>query len=719
MKLSTLPFIVPLLCGLTPVFAQTAPQDQTTLEEVIVTAQKSAQPLLDVPIPVTAIAAATLVDNNEVDLQNFYTKFPSLSIDYAQQSAVNLVVRGLPASITVDDVPLSITSYLEEAGGLAFDLDPSGLKQIELLRGPQGTLYGADSEGGLLRYVTADPTTDSVSGRLDAGVSTIANGSQPGWDFRGSANVPVSSDAGLLFDGFARQDPGYIDNPTLGINGLNLSHTYGGHLAFLWTPTDALSSKFGAFLQVARGGGTNDVDVGPGLGPYDQNYIAGVGPYERLSQLYSETINYKFGNFQLTSVTGYVWTGFADSYDGTSTGAGPLLEYGIPGTSFTGFGQPGVLIPEDGHSSQFSQEVRLLSHIGKIMDVLLGGFYDSAYGVFGENLFSSNPRTGQVAGDFDFVGFGSAVKDYAAFANLTAHATTKLQIQFGGRYEWDRFYSYGTTFAGPGTVLLAGIATSAPTVVPSPNGVSRKFTYLISPQYKLTQNTMLYVRVASGYAPGTPNPSIAGVPAESQPDTVTDYELGAKADLLDHRLSFDTSAYYAKHTDIQAGLVSQGGFYYFGNSGSATVEGLELSTQLRPATGLSVSGWVTWDESKASIPPTSSLYSTNGQSLPYFPKWSGNLSIDQQFPVGSFEGFAGATVAYIAARGGGGGLVFPSYAKADLHVGLERGDWTARLYANNVANKRGIINGGPATLIPDSFYYITPRVIGLQFTRSF
>lgn len=719
MKLSSLPFSVTLLCGLTPVFAQTATQEQTTLEEVIVTAQKTAQPLLDVPIPVTAISAATLVDNNEVDLQNFYTKFPSLSIDYAQQSAVNLVVRGLPASITVDDVPLSITSYLEEAGGLSFDLDPSGLKQIELLRGPQGTLYGADSEGGLLRYVTADPTTDGVSGRVDAGVSTIANGSQPGWDFRGSANLPVSSTAALLVDGFARQDPGYVDNPTLGINGLNLSHTYGGHVAFLWTPTEAFSSKFGAFLQVARGGGTNDFDVGPGLGPYDQNYIAGTGPYERMSQLYSENLNYKIGNFQITSVTGYVWTGFKDSYDGTSTGAGPLLQYGIPGTPFTGFGQPGVLVPENGHSSQFSQEIRLLSHIGRFLDVLLGGFYDSAYGVFDENVLATNPHTGVVAGDFDDIWFGSAVKDSAAFLNLTAHVTPKLQIQVGGRYEWDRFYSYGTLFDGPGTVLYTGIETTAPTLLPSPNGLSQKATWLINPQYKLTDNTNLYIRVATGYEPGTPNPALLGVPAESQPDTVTDYELGAKADLLDHRLSFDTSAYYAKHTDIQASLVSSGGVYYYGNGGSAAVEGLELSTQLRPATGLSISGWVTWDESKASIPPTSSLYSTNGQSLPNLPKWSGNLSIDQQFPLGSFQGFAGAAVAYIAARGGGGGIVFPSYAKTDLHVGLERGAWTARLYANNIANKRGIINGGPATLIPNSFYFITPRLIGLQFTRTF
>jgi iron complex outermembrane recepter protein len=711
-----------------PALAAASDTDQEKgLEEVIVTAEKKAERLQDVPIPVTAIDASTLVDNNEVKLQDFYTAFPGLDINFAQQSAVNLLVRGLPASITIDDVPLSIASYLEEAGGLAFDLDPSGLSQVELLRGPQGTLYGADSEGGLLRYVTADPRTDSVSGHWDAGVNSVYNGAEPGWNFRGSVNVPLGSDVALRMDGFARQDPGYIDNPILGIDGVNLSHTYGGHLALLWTPSDALSLKLGAFLQESRGDGTNDVDLAPGLGLYDQNYIAGAGPFYRLSQLYNGTLNYKFGPFQLTSVTGYVWTGFHDSLDATSGGLVPYAQFGIPGTSFTGFGQPGLLQPEDAHSSQFSQEVRLTTQIGKFMDVLFGGFYNYAYGVYGQNLLSTNPLTGEVAGNFSFIGFGSAARYYAAFTNLTFHLTDQFQLQLGGRQEWDHFYSYGTAFSGPANPIF-GISTPALTVLPSPPGLSQKFTFLVTPQYKLSPDLMVYARVASGYEPGTPNPVEAGIPPESQADTVINYELGAKAELLDHKWSFDTSVYYIEHTNIQTGLFSQqANIFYFGNSGSAKIEGLELSTQVRPVTGLTVGGWVSWAESKLTdIPATSELASYEGQALPFFPRFSGNLSIDQQFPVAtSITGFAGAAITYIGSRldnfigGGEDRLVFPAYAKTDLHIGMNYGDWMARLYANNVTNRRGIINGGPATLIPDSYYYITPRVIGLQVSKKF
>jgi iron complex outermembrane receptor protein len=720
--------LFPLLLATVALPAMAAADDAQdgAIHEIIVTAEKKSERLQDVPIPISEVSASTLVEKNEVRLQDFYTEFPGFDVEVTQQSHIQLLVRGLSAAVTIDDVPISITSFLEEAGGLGLDLDPSGLARVELLRGPQGTLYGANSEGGLLRYITADPTTDRISGHVDAGVSSIHNGSDAGWSFRGSANLPITSDLALLVDGFARQDPGYIDNPILGIDGVNETHTYGGHAAVLWRPSDALSLKLSAFVQQSRGDGTNDVNVEPGLGPYDQNYIAGVGPFERQSQLYSANLKYKFGTFELTSVTGYVWTGFHDSFDGTTNGLVPYSQFGIPGTGFNGFGQAGLVVPESAHSTSFSQEIRLSTQIGRFVDVLVGGFYNYAYGAFGENLLSTNPSTGVVAGNFAFIGFGSAARSYAAFANLTFHVTDQFSVQLGGRQEYDYTYSYGTTFAGPGNPVF-GIPTPSPTVLPAPNGRTQKFTFLVTPQYKLSPDLMVYARVASGYAPGQANPVDAGIPPESKPDTVTDYEVGTKAELFDRRWTLDAAVYHIKHNDIQQGLFSQqANLYYFGNSGSARSDGVELQTEVRPVTGLHLTGWVAWNESKLTdIPATSALVSYLGQELPFSPKWSGNLSLDQEFPVASFTGFAGASVTYIGSRedaftgGGQDRLVFPAYTKADLHAGIKQGDWTTRLYANNVANRRGIINGGPSTLIPDSYYYITPRVIGVQISRKF
>lgn len=720
--------LAPLLLavGALPALAVDANDEhQTDLHEIIVTAEKKSERLQDVPIPVTEVDSATLVENNEVKFQDFYTEFPGLDVRLSQQSELQFSVRGLSGAITIDDVPISITAFLEEAGGLGLDLDPGGLAQVELLRGPQGTLYGANSEGGLLRYVTADPTMDRVSGRVEAGVDGVKNGSEPGWSFRGSVNLPIYSDLALLVDGFARQDPGYIDNPILGVDGVNEAHTYGAHIALLYRPSDDFSFKLGAFVQQARGDGTDDVDLAPGLGPYDQNYIAGAGPFTRQSQLYDATLKYKVGTFELTSVTGYVWTGFHDSLDATS-GDYPV-QYGIPGTGFNGYGVTGVVQGESSHSSSFTQELRLTTQIGKYADVLVGAFYNYAYGIYGQNLFATEPSTGAVAGDFSFIGFGSAARSYAGFANLTLHITDPFSLQLGGRQEYDYIYSYGTAFAGPGNFYF-GLPSADLTVLPAPNGRSQKATYLVTPQYKFSRDFMVYGRVATGYAPGAANPIEAGIPPESQPDTVTDYEVGAKTELFDHRWSLDASIYHIKHDDIQQGLFSQTAkIYYYGNSGSARSDGVELSTELRPFTGLRVVGWVAWNESKLTdIPVTNPLVSYEGQALPFSPKWSANLSADQEFPVApSVTGFAGVGLTYLGSRldnftgGGQDRLVFGEYTKTDLHVGTKYDDWNVRVYANNVTNRRGIINGGPATLIPDSYYYITPRMIGLLVSKKF
>jgi outer membrane receptor protein involved in Fe transport len=230
---------------------------------------------------------------------------------------------------------------------------------------------------------------------------------------------------------------------------------------------------------------------------------------------------------------------------------------------------------------------------------------------------------------------------------------------------------------------------------------------------------MVYARVATGYAPGQANPADPGVPPESKPDTVIDYEVGAKTELLDHKWSIDASVYHIKHDDIQAGLFSeQAKIYYYGNAGSAVSDGVELSSELRPLTGLRLSGWVAFGEGKFTDNPASAAGGA-AQALRLQPKWSGSLSLGQEFPVAaSVTGFAGATATYLGARGQSG-FVFPAYTRMDLHGGIKYGAWTARLYANNLMNRHAIINGGPGTLIPDSYYYITPRVIGLAISKIF
>src|SRR5262249_18447137 len=140
---------------------------------------------------------------------------------------------GPTVGILVDDVPLGgATAYA--GGDLVPDIDPGDLARIEVLRGPQGTLYGAGSMGGLLKFVTKDPSFDRYSGRVEVGANQVSNGAQPGFDLRASANLPVTPAFAMRMSGYTREDAGYIDNPILNAKGINSAHSFGGRLSAIW-----------------------------------------------------------------------------------------------------------------------------------------------------------------------------------------------------------------------------------------------------------------------------------------------------------------------------------------------------------------------------------------------------------------------------------------------------------------------------------------------------
>jgi len=191
----------------------------TVLEEVIVTAQKRAERLQDVPIPISVANTEALTQSNQVLLQDYYSQLPGLNLTVGGLAQTALVsIRGIQSStggapsvgIVIDDVPFGSATGLGSRGQP--DIDPGDLARIEVLRGPQGTLYGAASMGGLVKFVTIDPSTEGVSGRVEGGATSLSNGMGPGYDFRGSVNIPVNTTAAFRASAFRQVDGGYIDN---------------------------------------------------------------------------------------------------------------------------------------------------------------------------------------------------------------------------------------------------------------------------------------------------------------------------------------------------------------------------------------------------------------------------------------------------------------------------------------------------------------------------
>jgi iron complex outermembrane recepter protein len=691
-------------------------EGRITLEEVVVTAQKRTELLQDVPIPVTAIAARGLVDSNLVRLQDYYASIPNFSVTPGVQSSQALTIRGITSvggnptvAVLVDDAPLTASTGVG-GGSMVPDIDPSDLARVEVLRGPQGPLYGASSLGGLLKFVTLDPSTAGFTGRVQAGLNSVSNGNAPGYNFRASANVPLSDTLAILASGFTREDPGYIDNVFTGQNGLDEDHARGGHLSALWSPSESFSLKFSALYQRINSGGSDDWNeevngyTGPAVRNLQQSYVRGAGPYDRQVQQYSVNLTAKLGPVALTAISAYGLNKSADSYDLT-------YHYGPLARDLFGVG--GAPVFNEGQSRKLSQEIRLSAPLGEHFEWLLGGFFTHEDSKFAQVLDATDPMTGRIASSLVTLSVPTSYREYAAFTDLTYHFNDQFNIQFGGR-ESHIEQSYAQVEGGP--------AVGADILLPEVNTSANVFTYLITPQFRVSPDFMTYARFASGYRPGGPNanPGNSVAPAYD-PDKTRNYEIGAKADLLDRRLTLDASLYYIDWNGIQISLLNeQTGTTYTANGGKAKSAGAELSVEAKPLSGLTISAWAVWSDAvlTGDFPAASSALGVSGERLPYSSRFSTNLSLQEDVPLGGgFAGFAGAQVSY---RSGWVGIfqsdpvrqTYPGYPLVDLRAGLKNDGWTVNLYVNNAMDRRVALVGGLDAFPPWSFWGIQPRTVG-------
>jgi iron complex outermembrane receptor protein len=687
-------------------------EPSTQLEEVLVTAQKRTERLQDVPVAVTALSADDLLGRNQLRFEDFYVNAPGLSVAPDQlEGTARLAIRGLTTGglsnptvgIVVDDVPYGSSTGIG-SGYVVPNIDPSDLERIEILRGPQGTLYGASSMGGLVKYVTVDPSTDGLSGRFESDVDGVENGEGLGYGVRGSVNVPLGDTFAIRVSGFDRRDPGYIDNPLLHWDGVNRLDVYGGRLSALWKPSSDFSVKLSALYQNSETDGTSFVETG--FADLQQGSARGAGGYRVTLQAYSATVKAVVGGFDLTSVTGYNINRNSFSFDLT-----PLF---APNQDAVGYPSP-----SDVKTTKVSQELRMETHLGDHIDWLIGVFYTHENTPQTQGILTTNFLTGAVTGSLVNIDFPSTFAEYAGYSDLTFKFTDQFDVQIGARESHDT-QSYSQTESGP----LVGSVLSQPEINSSDNA----FTYLFTPRYKLSADLMAYARLASGYRPGGPNTNIAlGLPSEYGPDKTLSYEIGVKGSTWDRMVSFDASLYYIDWKSIQLKLVDPtSDLGYTANGSRAKSEGLEVSAEAHPWEGGHLSAWGSYDDAALTqnFPPLAA-YGMAGDRLPDSSRFSGNLSLQQDFPLpGSVTGFVGGAVSYFSDSEGlftssAVRQVYPAYARTDLRGGARFGLWQVNLYANNVADKRAELSGGLGSTFPTYFQIIQPRTIGLSIVRKF
>lgn len=690
-----------------------AGQAGATLEQVVVTAQKREERLQEVPVPVTAISASTLVESNQSRLQDYYTRIPGLDLSAgAIYGSPAISIRGITTGteisptvgIVTDDVSYT-SSHPYLHGYTVTEIDPSDLKSVEVLRGPQGTLYGASSMGGLLKYVTVDPSTERVAGQLRVGTSAIDHGDGLGHYFSGALNVPVSADTAVRVSAFTRMDPGYIDDPLTHRESKNQATSSGARLAALWRPSEVTSLKLSALFQEYELDAPSYVTLEPGLGELQQDVVPGARNYKTI-QVYSANLEQGMGPAHLTSIAAYTILDNRDTYDLTYYFRGLALPYGVTKSASPAFTK----------ARRFTEETRVSIPLFERVEWLLGGLYVHIDGTNSQPVYVNDGFTGANVAEIAFQSYKIPLEEYAAFTNLTFHVTGKLDVQFGGRKNWIE-----QKFTG----FLEGSLVGNTTIGFAGRSSENSFTYLLTPRYRFSDDLMVYARIATGYRPGGPNTAVApGVPAQYSPDRTRNYEVGTKGRILDGRMTFDASLYRIDWDSIQLGLFNI--LSYTGNGGSARSQGAELSLDARITDRLKMSGWLAFSDAELTedFPATATVAGRNGARLPFSSRFSGSTSLDYEFPVAHEKtAFVGASIAHVGSRlgdfepGGVSRAQFDSYFKADLRAGIRNEAWTLNVYANNVANRYVLFS--QSTVNPADYAILQPRTIGASLSMTF
>jgi outer membrane receptor protein involved in Fe transport len=712
-----------------PAWGQTAPKPQSfdgsDQADIIVTAQKRDERLIDTPQSISVLRGSDLEAQGMTQFRDFADTVPGLSYTSFGAGQTQISLRGVTTGIDigptvgvyVDEVPYGSSSAFSNASSLALDVGLSDIDRIEVLRGPQGTLYGASTMGGLLKYVSVRPDTTDFAADLRAGIAGTADG---GTSYNGSAavNLPIATGkAALRASGFNSSDAGFTDNLALERDGVNRARIYGGRLDLLLTPTDRFAIRIVAFLQNIDREGTSAADYlftgRPVDGALDQRRLI-AEPYRNRFRLISGTLSYDVGAATITSISSYQTSDIRFVQDASALYVPSFAAAGID------LGKAGV--DQARGTDKFTQEVRISSDGETRLQWLVGGFYTSEKAYNNQHIAAFLPDGTPFPLDLATVAIPSRYEEVAAFGNLTWRLTDKFDVSGGLRYARN-----SQSFQQIGSGLLIGSQ-------PKQRATDEVVTYLANARYRFSPQATAYLRYATGYRPGGPNyvvnDPLTGLPlapATFASDSLQSYEMGFKGETADRTLAVDLSAYHIDWKDIQVSYAA-GGVSVIGNAGRAQVDGAEATLTARPAREFTASAALAFQNARVRD-ASPDLGAAAGERLPNVPRISTAVTLDYRARAGNLRPTAGATLRMISDRrvSFDGSLGFPQYrlppyALLDLRAGMSAGPVTLTAYVRNVFDARAQLSGqtvlssagGPAQIT-----IAQPRTIGLVATARF
>ncbi|HEY0768561.1 MAG TPA: TonB-dependent receptor, partial [Steroidobacteraceae bacterium] len=498
--------------------------DQGAIQEVIVTAQKRAANLQDVPFSVSATSQEQIRNSGAGDLVDLARNIAGFAVADLGPGQSQVAIRGISSGQVIRDQPgvkEQVGVYLDESPiSVALftpDLELFDLDRFEVLRGPQGTLFGAGSEAGTVRYITRQPQIGKLEVLTDASFENVAHGDEGGY-LRAALNLPLGDVVAARLDAYWHHLPGFIDavQPGGGVKkAVNDGDRSGGRLSFLFKPNDTLSITPRIMFQKLQTNGYPRVDLYNILGnPYTTTQPAvTIGSLRQFTQqgegltddftLGDLKLDYNLGPTTLTSITSFTHRNVLVLRDATQlTGS----------VTFDVFGAvPQVRISsplfDRTHLNVLSEEVRLASNGAQSLDWLIGGFFQHVGRRYGQALptpgydalnaangFPLGPNPVGLVDNPFFSDLSYRLKQYAAFGEATYHMTDQWAITGGLRYykfSEDRILNFNGVFA----------AATPPGGVPGStdsNGVSPRAIL----SYKFDENTNFNLQAARGFRLG-------------------------------------------------------------------------------------------------------------------------------------------------------------------------------------------------------------------------
>jgi iron complex outermembrane receptor protein len=686
-------------------------------ELVTVSATRRREPVRDVPLRVETLSAETLERSGAASLTDYVGALPGVHVSSdggpgrGQVEIRGVGVGSLSAptvGIYVDDVAYgSSTSFVGEAVA-ALDLSLLDLHHVELLRGPQGTLYGAGAMGGLLKYVTNDPDSTGFSGKAGLAVRQSKSGAL-GHVENAVVNVPLSEGvAAIRVAAFNEHDGGYIRSVgRVAGDNVNDGNTRGGRISLLFDPSKDLRVRLTATQQnIERNGtGTLQYDVATGRPLYGDltHQLYRSEPYAIKTGLLSADVEVNLGWARLNVI------GSAQRFR-----ANTLLDatdiYGSEGLDY-------VALANNTRLDKRTAEVRLTSTRGPI-EWLAGYYHNKETGLRDQRLYGL--VTGGPESDLVTSGQPSRFIENAVYGDLTWNPSAQWSFTVGARAARNR-QVYGTITNGVKDFESGGKDNST--------------TYLATARYSLDKVSSVYFRAASGYRPGGPNPPaldqngqvVPGAPATFDPDKLWSYEVGYKADLLDKRLSVEAALFDIRWDKLQQ-PIAIGATTLTGNAGKAESKGLELALRYKVDEHFSVDANLAWTDAK--LTEDAPALGASGARLPNSARLSSSVSGRYAFEVAGRAAYAGLAIRQVGQRNAGfdspatsvPNFRMAGYVIGDLQAGVTVDGWELGAFVRNLADKRALSSadtalttfGGPLRATP-----VQPRTVGLNVTRAF